>query len=767
MFVDAYGAAVVIALASVVLGQAICLVCGGIARWWAAPGVGLASLIVLEGAAIKLPGRAVTAAVLGLLLVATATAVVFRRTRLWDARRDLVVIAGPLLAASLPFIASGRIGLLGVSLDNDTAQHLLWAEALRSARMAALWGTGSGYPLGPHSLVAVVGTLLGEPLDSTLTGLLLAVVPITALVAAGLLRDQTPWRRVLIALPCSMPYLVAAYYAEGAVKETIMAALLLAFVVHLDQIAPRWDRATVFMRWRLLVPALVLAGGAVYAYSYVGLAWFAVTVAIWAAAAGITRPELVRAWISRGRLSAGARWVVGAIAFEALLILPVAGQTLSFYRTVGLSASGTGAIPTGILGNLVGRLSPYEMFGIWTSGDFRRLSTNVFYAGELAAFALAIAIYGTLWSLRRGKLLLPAAVAACTLIWWRADHTQSPYVSAKALVIAAPVISGVGLQALLTPPSAGAWRRLVQLALAGLFAGLSAYSSYQVLRNEPVQAPEASRELARIHRTIGNSPVLFLGDDDFAPWELRPAAVASLSANSRSVGHVASRPGKPWVYGEALDFDSVDPSGLDNFRYVITSNTPYASQPPSNFQLITTTGLYELWRRTGITDPRSVIEPSGAPGAILDCQTPLGRRLEHAHGVASVMARPVLVPGLGLSAGSTATFSLPLPPGSWKISLQYYGDFDLTVTSEGRRWAMPAYLGRPGPYLGVGSVVGRGTGSPVPLTIKASDPSSLTGTGDLLFVSISSIAATHIPADRKIIPLSRACGRYVDWYRVG
>ena len=33
---------------------------------------------------------------------------------------------------------------------------------------------------------------------------------------------------------------------------------------------------------------------------------------------------------------------------------------------------------------------------------------------------------------------MPAAVVASLLIWWRADRSQSPYVAAKALVIAAP-----------------------------------------------------------------------------------------------------------------------------------------------------------------------------------------------------------------------------------------------------------------------------------------------------------------------------------------
>ena len=56
---------------------------------------------------------------------------------------------------SIPFIAVGRVGILGVGLVNDDmANHLLIADWLnaRVGEMPAL--IHQGYPLGPHALVA-------------------------------------------------------------------------------------------------------------------------------------------------------------------------------------------------------------------------------------------------------------------------------------------------------------------------------------------------------------------------------------------------------------------------------------------------------------------------------------------------------------------------------------------------------------------------------------------------------------------------------------
>jgi hypothetical protein len=758
VILETYGAALLIVVGAAVVGHAICIAAGGAQRWWAAPGVGLASLIIVAAAAIELPGRAVPAVGLTAILILGSAAFLWRRGQ-WPGDR-VQMIAGlvSLIGASLPFLANGRVGLQGVSLDDDTAHFLLFAEGLRSARMEHLWGTGSGYPLGPPSLAATVSSAIGAPLDLAFCGLLLAIVVITAMVAAGVLGNRPRWRRIVTGVMCSLAYLAAAYYGEGAFKETVMAVLLLAFVLSLEHLSG----ARASLSWRTLLPAVILVAAGVYTYSYTAIAWFAGTVVIWLLAETASRPRqiLSAAGWQRVEAAAGSIWL--SVLVLVVLLLPVADQIRSFFSSVGFSPASSSAIPATDLGNLIHPLSVYESLGIWWSPDFRLDPVNGFHAGELAAVA-AVA-FGLLWSLRRGQRLLPAVVVTSLIIWWRADATQSPYVAAKALVIVAPLVMALDLRALFSVrPPERAVRALV-LALTAALCACAAYSSYLVLHNEPVKETESGRELAAFASRIDDSSVLYLGHDEYAPWELRPAAVAAIDPNVVSqAGPVANR-AKP--FSGQLDFDSVTASSLDRVAYVITSNSAYASQPPSNFRLVATRRLYALWRRVGPTPPRLTLDPAGAPGAVLDCATPSGRRLSRSHGVASVMAAPVTTLGPGLLPGWSATFQLPLPEGEWELSIQYNSDFTLDLGAEGHRWPMPAVTALPQAFFAVGQVQGHGAGSPVALTLHLSKPSGLTSEAGLLYANIGSVAATRVPDARRVVPLGRACGQYVDWYRV-
>ncbi|HEY5317702.1 MAG TPA: hypothetical protein VIJ20_06960 [Solirubrobacteraceae bacterium] len=766
MFAQAYGTAVAIVLVSVLVGRAICKFCGGTQRWWSAPAVGLASLIVLTAAAIKLPGRGLAAAIVCGLAVLVAVVYL-----LWKARPrfpvgDLLVGGSSLLGASILFIASGRVGLPGPTWDNDMAVHLLAGEALRSSRMAKFYGgLLTGYPTGPHSLAATLDTAFGVPLDMVFVGLLLATVGITALVAADVLAKEALWRRVIVGVLCSLAYMVVAYFGTAEFKETIMAALVLGFVLHLEQVRAGWGEATPARRLGLALPGGLLAAGAVYTYSYLGLAWFGATLALWAVAETARRPALALGWLSFTRIKGAAPWVAAFIVLGLIALIPIAHDVEIFFRSLGLSPAGSGAISTSTLGNLPGPVPPYEALGLWWSPDFRYPAANGFQAGELSVLALAALGYALVWSVRRRELVLPSALAGSALIWLFTVNTQSPYVTAKSLIIGAPLVMALVLRALLTRSERKGPSRAVWAVAATLYCAFAAYSSYGALRTEPVQPPEAGLELAAFHRRIGDVPVLFLGIDDFASWQLRDSPVDSpASSFSLNAGLVITWPEKPFN-GLALDFNSIAPGDLDRFPYVITTNTPYASQPPANFHLVARGRLYELWKRTGPTVPFQTLDPPGQPGKILDCHTPAGAKIAASRGQATLMVEPVTAPGVSLSAGETGTMSLALPPGKWEISAEYISYFNLDFRAQGEHWKMPAYLGRNGPFFAVGEVTGHGTHSPVKVTATAERPSPLTG-GDVTAVSVYELAATAVPDTRGVVPLNDACGRYVDWYRL-
>jgi hypothetical protein len=770
------GVAVLVA-ASAIVGQGV-LSLSGWDRWsWVAPAVGLATLEVVCLVFIRVPGRDVAAIIAIACVLVAAMARLVRVGLRFTAWRPLVVAGLPVAGASLPFLANGRVGLPGVSLDNDIAFHLVWAEGLRSSLMSRLYRVSPGYPLGPHSLVATLASSTGLRMDHAFMALLIGVLAITALAAAGSMPRAALWRTALVALLAALGYLSAAYYGQASFKEIMMGLFVLSFAVLGREVASQRRAVREPIGWlRVGITFGLLAAGVADTYSYLGLAWLGGFLGLWLFLELLGAPSLIADRVRRHRsLLSVAAVGAGGLVVLVIALLPTAQRVHRFLNAVGTNPAATGAIPTGNIGNLAGRLSPYEGLGIWNQADYRFAPTQAFHAGELASLALAVLIFGALWHVRRRDFALPAAVGICAMVWAYTDRTQSAYVSAKALVIATPVVMLLGSRALLAAgedsrpgllsgsgPSAGRLRTVLGL----VFAGFALYSSSLALRGEPVGAPEPGVELGQMRSVIKGRATLFLGNDDFAPWYLRGVRLAFPQPGPPTSPTAISLARKPWQYGQPFDFDSVSAATLDQHAFVITTNSPYASQVPPNFRLVRSFALYRLWQRVGPTAPRSIIEPGGIPAAIVDCRTAQGARLSRAGGVASVMVTPAGVAAPpGLQPNGRFTVALPLPAGDWDLSATYTSNEKLKLSANGANWELPANLGRPGPYYYFGSVHSSGPASPVLVHVYEDHPSRFSSPKDV--ANVSSIAATHGPDTRTIVPLSRSCGRDVDWYRTG
>ena len=113
------------------------------------------------------------------------------------------------LLASFPFIASGHIGIPGVGLNNDMAMHLVDVDYLVDPSRPKPQSVINGYPLGPHSLVGTVVSVLGtQPLWGWL-GLLVVVPVLTAITrspgSASCEAAGACWRRRWWRSPTSRP----------------------------------------------------------------------------------------------------------------------------------------------------------------------------------------------------------------------------------------------------------------------------------------------------------------------------------------------------------------------------------------------------------------------------------------------------------------------------------------------------------------------------------------------------------------------------------
>jgi hypothetical protein len=520
---------------STLVGQAI-LAADGRREWSPlAPAIGLAALVALAWGAVNLPGRG--AAVLAAIVVALVASALYLPGRAAGARRlassALPVAVIALFAASLPFIVEGRFGILGTGFNPDMSQHLLATERLADGGGNRL--ISEGYPLGPHALVVGLSEL-GAGTVHGFGGLTVAVAVAACLAPLTLLAGASAAWRVFGALTIGFAYLVASFLVQGAFKETMQALFLVAFAIGLHELRRDWAAPAASPRALRAIPLAVLAVGSAYTYSFPGLAWLVGAAGAWGAI------ELALALREGGGDSAIrlARRAAPAVAVGALLLsaalAPEAARMIEFGRFETFDPDGPG------LGNLFGRLSPLQALGIWPSGDFRvdpgagLAPAIAFYAGAaLGIVALAI---GLRWWLGREERAAPAALAAAAALWAYSLTVGTPYQEAKALALAAPLVSLIAVRALVFAAPA-------PLALA--YIGAAAACAALVLVNGPVGPSAYSPALAELRPALapGSNLVLAPRDlirdqhgRDYLVWELRGnrICVAERAPAARDLG---------------------------------------------------------------------------------------------------------------------------------------------------------------------------------------------------------------------------------------
>jgi hypothetical protein len=792
--IGTYASAALICAASLLVGRAILALADGDGpRDWLAPAVGFGAVLTVTGFLARAPGHA-TSATLGLLaLIVAAALVLWRRPGRTDGslREGVVVALVVALVLSIPFAVSGRWGLLGVGFNNDLGLHLAWAEWLRS-------GLGptpeAGYPLGPHALADAVAAVPGIGLGQAFVGQIFAIGVLTALTALAALGDLGRVRRVLAAALVAISYLGVSYFAQGAFKETSEALFVLAFALWLHALDRDRRRADTSRQPRHIGPSalgsavvgLTLVTGVFFSYSFAGLAWPLAVFALWA----LTVPEVRRAlnprhWLETLRQPAV---LLGIAVLAALAVLTVVGPFAfvhGFNRVAGT--------------NTYGPVSPVEALGVWPASNYRLSAAGGAHLTGLAGAIGALAVLlGATWWLWRRDFAVPTALTACTVLYLASLATSGEYSQAKALMIAAPLAMLIAIRPLLLElgsrrraenrristeigPSAGVWR-VGWAVLAVAFVGGAIYSSLLVLRDAPVGPPGHGAELRAFLPIVRGEPVLYAGQDRYAAHELM-GADTHVPLVEFPDGDVSPNPEKPFDTGDAyspIDFDSFSHETLDRFPYVVTGRAAWNSEAPTGFRRVAATPSYVLWRQTGhVPEDRHVLLEGTEPAAYAACAAPELRILTANQGRASLFPGAVIgvkarwSPGPGLGTGDRAAQTLRLPAGRWRLSLQYFSPFDLTLSAPGLRQPLKAALDgqRPttislasdGQYWPAGKIVSEG--GPVRFEISAEEPSTLQRlTGYRGKANLGALVA--VPAKpHRIVPLGAACDGWIDWYQ--
>ena len=770
-----YAAVLVMLLASAAAGAAVLRLARREPWLGYGPAVGFSLLISVAAIATRLPGRAVTgAAATGLLALAGAVIAAPTLRGRKPPSAAALALAVAVLATAIPFVVAGNVGVLGVGVNNDMASHLAWADGLKVDPAERGLPIPPGYPIGPHALVASVSEATGIGVADASTALTLAISLLSVPAAWTLLSGLPPRRRALASVLVALPYLGAAYYAQGAFKETLQALLLLAFVAVLRELlaAGRLDRGG----GALLA---VIGAGFLYNYSYVGFLWPAAVLLAALALEVVVRGRRPRpaaaARAALGQLQGSPRVAfaaAGVALVAAALIVPELSRTVSFFRTVGVSPSDTGVIGTTNLGNLSGQISPLTALGIWPAEDFRsyfRELHNAYQAGLAGAVAVAGTLAAAFWWRRRDDMSIPAAAVGAAAIYVGVRlRGESPYLAAKALAVGAPIAMLFSLRSLLARWDTDAGDgRLAHAGLAVAFVALAAVSSFVALRSARVGPEERRAELTSLRPLVDGRYVLMLPYDDFARWELPRTTLAGPVLGIAGSG---VRPEKGSDRDAPSDIDVLRPVELDKADFVISTSSHDRSEPPANFSLARRGRFFELWRRNGPTPDRQVLVAEGsASGATLDCGEPAGRRLAGTEGWARIAPAPVRPRSdynggkpFALPPGRSEWWSAEAAPGTYEVSLDYVAQRDVTLNVGGKTWTLPGTLDRLGNRWRIAKL--RHPGGSMRLRTSAA---GLPFGAHAQQTAIRGLSLVRLDAPRRLVPLREACGRHVDWYTLG
>jgi hypothetical protein len=550
----------------------------------------------------------------------------------------------------------------------------------------------------------------------------------------------------------------------------------------------------------------LIAAGTIYNYSFPGLAWLLGAAIIWMLVVAVReRGQAASSFIADLRLRErfrGARSAIGvAVVIPIVCAIPEVFRLASFSNFEAFNPQGTG--PSVGFGNLRQQLNPLEAFGVWPSGEFRISAANAstpeiaFYLGGL--LALVAFAWGLGRALARRESALPSALLAATLLYLAALAVGTPYTQAKALAIGAPLVMLVALRGLLAakpltgeegdapPGGLASWwpptpvRALVGIAVPALviaFAAAAAFSTLLPLRQAAVGPDYHLQEMLRMRPIVDGQNVLFLGRDNFVSWELIGSEVYAPITNHYDVEETRSLY-RATTLNAKFDWDNVPPEVLGKFHWVVTTSAAQQSEAPPAFEPRLRTGDFILWQRIRpVGQRRTLYEPLN-PGAPLDCSDPAVEPLSSLNGTASVFTvQPVVGrvwrPDPELTQSQPAVQSLHLTPGRWDISIQYASTQPLRVQGTGPGLASPFQAGLrtnllfrgPSPFYPVGTLVVKRAGG-VDFEVGVDQPpvfGRVLGTDSKAY--LGAIAATRADPPRQTVPLSKVCGRYVDWYAV-
>ena len=591
--------------------------------------------VVIVGAQFAIIGGG-TAPLATPLVVALAV-VGFGLSLPWNRRLGgwwLAAAAGVFAVFAAPFVLSGRATFGGYIKLDDTATYLAMLdramqhgystaglppstyEATLSTSLAYGYPLGSLLPLGVgRALVSQDAAWLWQPYLTVMAALL--ACGLYQLVAGFV---ASPRLRALVAFGGAQAALLYGYALWGGVKElatTVLAVLVSALVVLTarKEVGPRGT-----------LPLAIGFSALLGVLSVGGAAWVLPPAVVL-----LVLLRRSRGWAGTGRL------VLALAAATLLLSLP----TLSVAaRWIGRSGSFTSADE---FGNLLGRLSWLQVFGIWPSGDFRVAPHNLDATRVIVALVAVAAVFGVVVAIRRRTFELPLALGTAAFACVVYVGFGSPWIGGKALASASPIVLAVAFAGAAAAYESG--RRVEAVAGGAVLLVALVWSNVLQYRDVDLAPSPRLAELSSIgQRFTGQGPTL-LGE--YEPYGARHflRGMATEAASELRRRPVYLRTGGTAPTGSSPDLDELELSSVLPYRTIVLRRSGAASRPPSVYVPVWTGRYYQVWQRpaySGTIAEHLSLGTRLQPAAIPPCSRILGvARLAAAdHGQLAAVERP-------------------------------------------------------------------------------------------------------------------------------
>jgi hypothetical protein len=501
------------------------------------------------------------------------------------------------LLFDLSVIATGHWTFTGYRLEDDIAFELVLARHLQehgtsigplapsTAKSFIVSFLSTGYPLGGQSYLAAVGGLLHAELASIWQAYLSSLAAVGA-IAASTLSGRTMDRRAaaLAGLLATAAALTFQYAMQGSIKEVSTAVAVLCALA-LIRFAILELRGVACAAIVAIPLATILA-----TYNAAGLPY----VLALAGTALVARAIVHRRLPSRDWLRPAG---VGVLVF-VVLAAPALKTLQTFFKvaTGGFTGSGALAPP---LGQLLRPLPLSEVVGVWLQGDYRipvapglsGIAEVLATIGVLALFAL-----GLVRAVRKREPALPMGAVTMGLVLLIVYPKAIPYVQAKLLAIASPVVVLGAAQGVAAIRGVKRLLPVALLAGAGLAAGVL-MSDALAYHHDPVAPTSRFIAMRDVGHFLGKrGPVLVSEFDEFAKYFAYPAPLYVGTEYPSPENLVLRVPGG--LYAQSFDLDAETLSFVESFPYILVRHSPAESRPPANFSRVYANAFYEVWKRT-------------------------------------------------------------------------------------------------------------------------------------------------------------------------